>query len=331
VPLRSLLIQGHCDARGSTIPDWVSKSNGVENWAATLQSDWHELRHLTTAKVARYDLVLANLNSADVPGLCQLAESRTAHQKWVSLIEGDACDYLEPTNAMSRLLNASDLVITINERTVRYFQSITPTKCANIGIPYPVDYVKSLASPIGERVPGAFVCPRSNRKPSIAVAEALGLPVRVYIKHLSRQLKNVPAMLKHRSTAKDLFAQLYAKTAPSHVSLVERSQTEFWRVEGNTLLWVDLDPRFTWARFVIDAACLAVPVITTASTGHGERLFPQTTVPDVFCIDQAISIGRRLIADASFYKEVVEHAQSEVEAYRPENCKRQLLAELDLL
>ena len=59
------------------------------------------------------------------------------------------------------------------------------------------------------------------------------------------------------------------------------------------VFWLNLDPRFTWARYrQIDAAALGIPIITTASTGHGEILFPQTTLANEYQLGTQSELGR---------------------------------------
>jgi hypothetical protein len=330
-PVRSVLLQGRGDRGGfGQLPARLEYANGVEQWAHALQSDWMQCSSATLPKLAWYGLVVANLNFSEWEPLLRLAEGRPASQKWVSVIEGDALCYLEPNQTLRRLLNSSDLVLTINRRTHDYFASLTETKCSAIGIPYPVDFVRGLATPVEGRKPGILVCPRANAGPSMKVAESLGLPIHVYVKHLSRQLKNIPLMLKHGATDRNLYRNLYEQQNPDHVAKTEGTLPEFWKAEGEIKLWVNLDPRFTWARFVLDAACLGVPMITTVSTGHAERLFPKTMVDDVFCVQDAIEIGERLIGDPEFYREVSEHASKGMDAHRPEVCVKALFRELEL-
>ena len=211
------------------LPLWIRQSSGVEQWAAALNADWIGDAIPTRGELARYDLLIANLRVDRLSRLLALATSRPRSQKWVTLIEGDAMRLLDPRETLLRLLDASDLVITINQKTLRYFQSLTQTRCKNIGIPYPVELVRSLAVPYEARERSVLICPRSNRMPSTIVAEALGLPVRVFVKRLSRQFKNVPAMLRHASLAKDLFVKQYSKARPSHLVTLETSLEHFWK------------------------------------------------------------------------------------------------------
>ncbi len=331
MPPRSVLISG-TTGRGSAgnLPDWVKVTSDVEHWAVALGSDWFG-NHLPTAQQLReYDLVVANLNPTRIHTLLRLASGRRANQKWAVIVEGDGLAYLDPSSGLLQMLDIADLVITINECTVAYFQSLTNTPVENIGVPYPLEHVRSLATPLASRKTTVLVCPRDDKQPSMQVAEALGLPLKVYFRRFSFKPRNATKILRHRTTRKDLHAHLHREQNPHHEAHLEKPMPSFWPEAGTCKLWVNLDPRFTWARFVLDAAALGVPIITTVSTGHGLRLFPQTTVRDIFAIDEAVSIGRRLVDDGDFYDRVVRHAATEIEAFTPESCAQRLYAALGI-
>jgi glycosyltransferase involved in cell wall biosynthesis len=79
---------------------------------------------------------------------------------------------------------------------------------------------------------------------------------------------------------------------------------------------------------VLDAAALGIPIITTASTGHGETLFPETTLAHEYDVDRACELGRRLLDDKDFYRAVAEYAQERITDYGVEKSVQRLLAVL---
>jgi hypothetical protein len=328
---RSLLIHKFPRHRGGESPRTLaSRTSGIEQWSAALASDWIECSPRLKSQLPKYNLVLANLNFENISCLLRLSECRPPRQKWVSIIEGDGLRYLDPSSDLISLLGSSDLVITINQKTLPYFQALTLTPCSNIGVPYPVAYVKSFATPIDGRESYAFVCPSKGSSPSRIVAERLGIPTKIHAKRLPRNLRSIGMLIKHRTADRNVLANIEARKNPNLRVTSTRELQEFWKEEGRAKLWVNLDPRYTWGRLVLDAACLGVPIITTASTCHGERLFPGMTVANVFCVEEAIEIGRRLVEDESYYRSVLDHAQKAVEAYRPEVCVHHLLTQIGL-
>ena len=88
---------------------------------------------------------------------------------------------------------------------------------------------------------------------------------------------------------------------------------------------MNLDSRYTWGRYVLDAAALCIPIITTTATYHGPIFFPETTVPHAMDIDRAIEIGKRLTSDRDFYQHVAFYPAGKMEFLGAEPMKRVLL------
>jgi hypothetical protein len=319
---------GHWSYR--SVPEFHRLTNGVAGWVTALQADYVGPRTPARHVLAGYDLIIANLNAHHIPHYVALAESRPPGQRWVSLVEGCACDYLDPSTALLRVLNASDLVAVINADTTAYFRLLCRARVEWIGVPYPVHDVGALATPWESRRDEILVCPRHSRSPSLLVAEALSLPVRAYFPRVAHTTRNLGLFLRHGYSGVDLWARAWqqeAKGAP-RIGQVERGLTDFWREAGACRVWIDLDPRFTWARFVLDAAALGVPIITTDSTAHGRLLFPDTTVESVFRVDEAIAIGRRLLEDETAAHDVVRAARQKLSLFTPDACLGRLAAGL---
>jgi len=280
--------------------------------------------------IAKYDLVISNLNGHFLSQLLQLAKKRASHVRWVALIEGDARDYLNPSEDLLRLFDAVDLIAAINEWSVPILAELTSTPVAWVGIPYPVDYVRNLAVAVDCREPVCLVCPAQLKLPSYVVAKATGLRIRTYAKKSSRNFRNLPLFFRHRRFSVDLFKQYWQVRLPDAEIRLEVSLEEFWRTEARSQIWVNLDDRYTWGRYVLDAAALGVPCITTRNTAHGPYLFPETCVEDVFSTEQAVSMASRLVSDAKFYQHVVDFAQSRLNRYSAEACVERLKSALGL-
>ncbi len=330
---RTLVIGGNAGRWSAADPDTnQTLSNGVEAWVFALRGDYIGNAVPTSQTIAAYDLIIANLNPPSIPGLAALAEQRPDHVRWVSLIEGCGKDYLYPTPELRRVLDASDLVAALNERTLGYLRHLTKARTEWIGLPFPVQEVRTLVTPVEQRRDEILICPRRQFEPSILVANALGLPISTYLGIVSRKPKNLPLFLKHRYFESDLKLHLW-KEQPSPIPRIPRSEKglkETWQDAGGCRLWINLDPRYTWARWVIEAAILEVPIITTESTAHGPLLFPETTVRDEFCVDEAIAIGHRLLAEPEFASRVSQQALQHLSLFTPEACLQRLSEALGL-
>lgn len=326
--MRVLLIGGNPGRWNYADPDRpYTLTNGIEAWVNALQGDYYGGRHAPKRhEMAPYDLVIANLNPWLIPEYVPLAENRPSGQQWVTLLEGAGEDYLDPTPGLLRVLNASDLVATINRRVTAYIRTLCRSRVEWIGIPYPVAEIEALATPAKARREQVLVCPRRYRAPSFMVAEALELPTVAYFVKVSRKLSNLPLFFKHRYYGRDLLAHLWLNEShtTARIALLERELPDFWREAGACQLWVNLDPRTTWARYVLDAAALGVPIISTESTAHAPLLFPETTVRDVYCIEEAIEIGRRLLRDEALVERVVCQARAGLEEFTAQACVRRL-------
>ena len=306
-------------------------ANGVEAWAIALKGDWIGRKMPTSAEIEDYDLVIANLNPANIPSYLQLIRRKPAKQRWVALIEGCGFDYLDASPPLRELMNLCNLVANINLHTTAYLQHLTTTPVEWIGIPYPIQQVKEFETSPDLHRNEVLICPRQQRTPSFLVAEALGVPVRAYFQKVSRTPKNLKLYLEEGYFGKDLRVKrwLEEKNSTLKIGELERDMPTFWRDGGGCKLWVNLDPRYTWGRFVLDAAALGVPIISTKSTAHASILFPETTVDNAFCIDEAIDIGKRLLSDEAFRLKVIQTSQAGLQEFSPESCVNRLLKALE--
>ncbi len=307
-------------------PPAFKHSSGADAWIVALQGDYWGGRPPVPADLREYDLVVANLFPTFIEAYAELAEHRPPHIKWASLIEGPGEWYLDELPGLRRALDASDLVMTINRNTTDFFRSVTRARVENVGIPYPVDFMRSLRTPVEERRKEVLVCPRSNRVASIEAARRTGLTIRAHAPKVSRTPKNLPRFLKAGEISRGLDLRRVAAQLPEGSIVNFNTPGEpYFREVGGCYLWMNLDPRYTWARFVLDAAALGVPIISTSNTGHACDLFPNATVRDAFQVSDAVSIARTLIENSSLYQDVVGHADRHLDAYGYEPRARELL------
>lgn len=305
----------------------------TEGWAYALKGEFYGSKTIPPAtELAKYDLIVGNLDKALISQYARVIERRPAHQKWVSLIEGCGTDFLHPSSDLLYVLNASDLVATINTHTTGYLRSLSKTRTEWVGVPFPIEEIRAFATPVAQRRNEVLICPRKTYHPSVMVAHGLGLPTTLFLSKVSRQFRNIPLFWKHRRYNTDLNLYLWERepSPVKHNARLEVKLQEIWKIAGEYRLWIDLDPRYTWARWVLEAAALGVPILTTESTAHASLLFPETTVRDVFAVEEAIEIGKRLLADEAFAMRVTQYAGERLEPFSPEACVQRMAAGLGI-
>jgi hypothetical protein len=301
-------------------------TNCTDGWIYALRGEHRGRWAPTPQELEQYDLVIGNLDRRMIPLFAEIIHKRPTHVKWVSHIEGCATDYLSPSPALLHVLDSSDLVLNINRATTGYIRSLSTTRTEWIGVPLPYEQIAEYATPPDLRRDEVLICPRNDSNPSIMAANALGLPIVMYLNSVSRKLRNVPLFLKHRYYGKDLLQKVWGNQ-PSPVPRIARGQCDLipmWQRAGACRLWINLDPRYTWGRWVLDAATLGVPIIATESTCHAQVLFPETTVKTAFAVEEAIEIGKRLLADRDWAKSVCDYAAAGLSEYSPDACVRRL-------
>lgn len=311
--------------------------NGIEAWVHATKGTHVDHASVTLDDVNRHDIVICNTNGLFKPKeamrYIRLAEQRRTGVLWVSLLEGDMRDYMRPHDLVRRAFDASDLVNCINRHATDAIQCLTSTPVKYIGIPYPVEGVRSLATPIAERLRRVYVCAFLMKRWNDAiVARQLGIPVDGYHVRMHRRLSELYRNWKCYGTVFDKSAPAkIAMSMYSELDLTARPESrmaEYYCAMGRNALWINMDERYTWARYVLDAAALGVPIVTTRSTGHGDVLFPDTTVQTPFDVVDAVKRARRLLDDPDHCAHVSAHAQEHIWQYDAPKVVEALHAEL---
>lgn len=310
--------------------------NGIESWVYAFKGDYICSLEASSKDISKYDIIIANsnYNNKFFSHLIKLQKTRPSKTKWVTLLEGNASDYFKVSPLLSELFDNSDLINIINKFTLPFFQKLTTAKVEFIGIPYPVDSISKMSLPIEKRDKTIFLCPwLLSRQTEYLVAKEIGLNCYGYEKRISRKLKNIVSNFRN-----------YGSNSPNHnfnkvqkiyndqklKVLKEVNLSDYFEVNRKSLLWLNLDDRFTWGRYVLDAAALQIPIITTKSTGHADELFPFTYLENEFELDKAIELGKRLVEDKEFYQKVATYPIGKMEHLKPEAMKAKLLKALDL-
>ncbi len=306
--------------------------NSGEAWAYAFNGDFIQNIAARPSDLKGYDIIIANADSFAIKPLYQLLQARPAGCKWVTLLEGDMLDYIRPRPYVRDLLDGSDLINCINKHTEGFFKKLTSSPVKYIGFPYPAEGIRALSTPIPERRKEIFLAPMLlGRWLEYFCLKDIGVPLYGYEKRLSRKFRTIMKHLRiHRSLNPNYFHEKVRSLYKDN-SLEIRRETwlsEFFRHNSGAYLWFNLDPRYTWGRYVLDAAALQIPIVTTRSTGHAEKFFPKTMVETEFDIEQAYDLVCRLLNDRDFYEEVAKVPLELFDEFRPEVKKKEFLEAL---
>jgi len=333
-----VLVSGGKDGRwaadGKTVDETLY--TGVQSWVYAFNGDYVGHRDITKQDLDHYDIVIMNMNRPLLP-LVRMARDRPASLKWVSLVEGSADEYFPPQGDLKALLDVSDLVNVINHHSLPLFRALTKSKVEYIGMPYPVDGVKRFIVPVEARNKRIFLCaPLLRRWNDYLAARAIGLP---YYGYETRKvhpgsLSLLRELIRTRSCTWDSEENISKARAlyDDHsldITTFTKDTKKYFIENSSAYLWMNLESRYTWARFVLDAAALCLPIITTSATHHGGIFFPKTTVAHAMDIERAIDIGKRLNSDRDFYQHVSLYPAEKMEFLKAEPMKRTLLEALD--
>ena len=301
---------------------------GIESWVFACDGDYREGVAADSKLLDQYDIVITNYNHSDTIKLIRLQQSRKKDLKWVTLIEEDAVGYLKPQPYMRELLDHSDLVICINHFSESFFKRLTSAPVKYLGLPYPAEGIRALMTPIPERRKEIFLAPiLLTRWNEYFCVKDLGITFYGYERRLSRSKKTIIKNFREYKTLDPLYLYRKARLLYKEPALrIERqvSLPKFFRHNGGAYVWLNLDHRYTWARYVLDAAALQVPIITTRSTGHAEHFFPDTMVHDEFDVDRSRELLLRLFKDEDFYRSVSAVPLEKFDHLRPDVKKKEL-------
>jgi hypothetical protein len=344
--LRSLVIGG-TDGRWN-YKDRLSFGeicNGIESFVFTFEGDYTSWKTVKEEDLSSYDIVFANLNNGrelqrknngkELPLHRDFLKNRNFTAKWVVIIEGDAYDYIIPDESIRFVLQNADLVIVINKHTESFFQALTKTACFYIGVPYPLSGIQKFTIPFEERLEQILLCsdPLLRNTDYLAAAQ-LDLPMFCFAQTYSRNFRGIKRNFVENKSLFDKYILVdrinsYYKSPAITVDEQQSINMIFPKIASKKY-WINLDTRYTWGRYVLDAASLGIPIITTASTGHGETLFPLTTLKNGFDIDGAVKLGKKLISDSGFYKEVSLYSQEQIKQYGLDSIRSKILSLLSI-
>ena len=299
---------------GGNLGRWSAKDRlndaptmtGIESWVFACDGDYREGMAIDAKLLDFYDIVIANYNHSDTIKLIRLQKARRKETRWVTLIEEDSVGYLHPQPYMRELLDHSDLVICINRYSESFFKRLTTAQVIYLGLPYPAEGIRAFSTPLSKRRKEIFLTPMLlTRWIEYFCVRDLGIPYYGYEKRLSRTKRTILQNFLKYKTLDPLYFFHKARLLYREPRLrIERpvALPIFFKHNGGAYLWLNLDHRYTWARYVLDAAALQVPIIATRSTAHAEHFFRNTMVDNEFEVDKARELILRLIGMKIFIR-----------------------------
>ena len=299
-----VLLLGGLPGQWQAHPDGRDVASGIEAWMYCFPDSWHSCGATCTPEFVReFDLIIANTARVGfTENLLRLQQERRPDSKWVSLIEGCGASYLDPDARVRKLLAGSDLVNVINRHTLEYFRALSGVRCEYIGIPYPAEQIRAKY-------------PRNNGK-----GVYLPMPLRNF---QSSVLAALPHRLKlhgiDSANPFDVDIELHPPSVyQEYYALLARDAWAF----------VDLDPRYTWKRNVLDCAAIGIPCISTVSGGHAKHFFPHLEVQNAFSVTEAGDLLEELRKFPHFYREVSTVPMEKFAEFTHDFMRDKLLASL---
>jgi len=320
--------------RAKDRPVQALTENACETWVFAFNGEFLNSSIAKPSDLAGYDIIIANSDPIHLEKLCALSASRPASCKWVTLLEGDSLEYIKPRPYIRELLDSSDLVNCINKYSESFFKKFTTAPAKFIGFPYPAEGIRALATPFEKRRKDIFLAPMLlSRWLEYFLIKDLGFPFYGYEKKITRTLKTLYRNFRRYGSNNSNYFHNIVRLLYKDPSLQLKKETplaDFFRYNGAAHLWLNLDHRYTWGRYVLDAAALQIPIIATRSTGHAEDFFAATMIETEFEVEKALEMTKKLFADQEFYRDVASVPIEQFDHLRPEVKKKELMQALSL-
>lgn len=219
---------------------------------------------------------------------------------------------------MLELLNIADAVAVLHDESIPFFKALTNKPVDVVGAPFPIQRVRE-------------ICPPVRKREEIA----LGSGIRSILTHHRNALVNLAALSEIGMPGvvdiwdpKEMeFVQSIRKYVPLPQITFRYSPLgwdQYITQVNYSLVGLHLDYRYSWGRFPIDCAGVKTPCVGSPSLYTQKILFPRLCV-SYHDIEGAVALVKKLVSDANFYNETVAYAQSQIEQFSCEQCRKRLL------
>lgn len=269
----------------------------------------------------QFDLVMIALRKETIEVGIKIKKKSKA--KVVIFLDGEVDHFTSYTPRilqarMVELLNMVDAVAVLHDESIPFFKTLTYKPVGLVGLPFPLKKVREL-------------CPHVQKRGEIE----LGSSIRSSFIHNRNALVNLVALSKIGMPGVvdilDPVEMEYVQSIREYVPLPQikfRENNSGWDhyiTQANySLLGLHLDYCYTWGRFPIECAAVRMPCVAPPSSYTQKTLFPRLCVPH-HDIEGAAALVKKLVSDAGFYEETVSYAQSQIELFSYEKCKKRLL------
>lgn len=268
----------------------------------------------------QFDLVMIALRSETIQAGLKVVERSKA--RVVAFIDGETDHFTSQIprylqSDMVRLLNLVDAVAVLHDQSIPLFRAMTGRPVGLVGLPFPLERVREMCPPapkreqieLGSSVRSSFINNR-NTLVNLAAMSEIGLPGVVdmldpvemeYIRSIKKCLPHLRIELRHSGQGWERY--------------ITRA--------NYSLLGLHLDCSYTWGRFPVECAAVRMPCVAPPTLYTQKVLFPRLCVSH-HDIGGVASLVKKLVSDRRFYEETVAYAQSQIELFSYEKCKKRL-------
>lgn len=221
-----------------------------------------------------------------------------------------------------KIVRASDHILSYGEEARGYFEVISGGKPVHfVEMPYPVDYVKSLMTPVKDKALlisiGKGV---ANLRYDRNVTSSLGVFAKIQKKHPKARALILPA--ERNKEISGIYEEMFGAKNVLENEMVP--WFEYVRRISPCYMGIHLDLLHTRGQYPLELAGLKIPCICSGSIA-GRRLFPYTFLSNPWDVDTAAQLGIRLIEDKEFYRYVANYAFQVLDSYSFKNKRNELI------
>lgn len=293
-----------------------SPDHSVNYWASVLNCDlWTgtELNSDIAQLFNKYDWLLINLNLSMLALVKELRKQTSCYL--IGLYEGSVdsiCywDFNEKTlflEALSSLHCLGSLV----ERAEAFHSLFSYVPIKWLGVPFPVDYVKSKRISIENRniITLGSALQHRNTFASLLFALKAFPDYKIYLQNFK---------MGEDAFLANYLGEIFYERIVLHDPL---SWIDYLELYNKSFMHINLCNRYTWGRINLDMAGLGIPVIGTRGCETQSYLFPFTTLKDPFKdILNAQKLVFDLQQDKNFYLQVITYADEHLSHYDQSNA-----------
>lgn len=219
----------------------------------------------------------------------------------------------ESLGEIKAFMNECDVFMTIVKRTLHLWEKMTHTPVRYIPQPYPADYASLKYRSREEKSNIIFVAGVTGRD-EITKGQVVAARLQKFFPAYRIQMAEVPGMqLDMKNLEGTTYDIIPFQPWQEHLSMLSR-----------VALVINTDYTQTRGRVQTDCAAVGTPSIGANSDGQDD-LFPKLHAERETTIDQLVMQGKQLLADNSYYREVMNTAKERLAQYSYMKSKERIV------